>query len=54
MNYTTEHFTNSNAFNKNYPVRNKNVCIEFNKLSTGKISKNVILKLKQIKLKILL
>ena len=36
MNYTLEHFTNPNAFNKNYPVRNKNACIEFNKISTAK------------------
>ena len=36
LNYTTEHFINANAFNMNYPVRNQNVCIEFNKLSTGK------------------
>ena len=36
LNYTSEHFTNANAFNINYPVRNQNACIEFNKLSTGK------------------
>jgi hypothetical protein len=36
LNYTTEHFTNSDAFNMNLPTRNNNVCIEFNKLSTAK------------------
>ena len=36
LNYTTENFTNPDAFNLNYPVRNKNACVEFNKLSTGK------------------
>ena len=36
LNYTSENFTNPDAFNLNYPVRNKNSCVEFNKLSTGK------------------
>ena len=36
LNNTMEHFTNAEAFNLNYPIRNKNACIEFNKLSTGK------------------
>ena len=36
LNYTTEHFSNPEAFNNNYPIRNKNACIEFNKLSTSK------------------
>ena len=36
LNYTTENFTNPDAFNLNYPIRNKNACVEFNKLSTGK------------------
>ncbi len=36
LNYTVEHFTNAEAFNMNYPGRNNNACIEFNKLSTSK------------------
>ena len=36
LNYTAEHFINANAFELNYPIRNKNACLEFNKLSTGK------------------
>ena len=36
LNYTSENFTNPDAFNLNYPIRNKNACVEFNKLSTGK------------------
>ena len=36
LNFTTEIFTNPDAFNLNYPIRNKNACVEFNKLSTGK------------------
>ena len=36
LNYTTENFTNPDAFNLNYPIRNQNACVEFNKLSTGK------------------
>ena len=36
MNFTSEHFTNPKAFNLNYPARNQNVCLDFNKLSTSK------------------
>ena len=36
LNYTSENFTNPDAFNLNYPIRNKNACVEFNKISTGK------------------
>ena len=36
LNYTVEHFTNAEAFETNYPIRNRNACLEFNKLSTGK------------------
>ena len=36
LNYTMDHFTNANAFNMNFPARNKNACIQFNKISTGK------------------
>ena len=36
LNYTVEHFTNAEAFNMNYPGRNNNACVEFNKLSTCK------------------
>ena len=36
LNHTSEHFTNPEAFNNNYPIRNKNACVEFNKLSTSK------------------
>lgn len=36
LNSTTDHFINSDAFNMNFPSRNKNACLEFNKLSTGK------------------
>jgi len=36
FNYTSEHFTNPKAFDLNYPARNRNVCLDFNKLSTSK------------------
>ena len=36
LNYSSEHFTNPKAFNLNYPARNQNVCLDFNKLSTSK------------------
>ena len=36
LNYTSEQFTNPKAFDLNYPARNKNVCLDFNKLSTSK------------------
>ena len=36
LSHTSEQFTNPEAFNKNYPVRNKNACVEFNRISTSK------------------
>jgi len=36
FNYINEAFTNTEAFNSMYPPKNKNICIEFNKLSTSK------------------
>ena len=36
INHNSEQFTNPEAFNKNYPVRNKNACVEFNRISTSK------------------
>ena len=36
LSYTSEHFSNPKAFDLNYPARNQNVCLDFNKLSTSK------------------
>ena len=36
FNYINEDFTNTEAFNLMYPPKNKNICIEFDKLSTAK------------------
>ena len=36
LNSNVESFTNVDAFNNNYPGKNKNVCIDFNKMSTSK------------------
>ena len=36
FNYIYEDFMNPEVFNSVYPVKNQNICIEFNKLSTGK------------------
>ena len=36
FNYINEDFTNAEAFNSMYSPKNKNICVEFNKLSTSK------------------
>lgn len=36
FNYIYEEFLEPEVFNSVYPAKNKNICIEFNKLSTGK------------------
>ena len=36
FNYINEDFINSEAYNSVYPAKNKNICIEFGKLSTAK------------------
>lgn len=49
LNTTTDHFINVNAYNMNFPSRNKNTCIEFNKLSTGKFKQKCFFEVEALK-----